>query len=41
VQKVPLMRRSILFDGIVSTGEQRRWDGDAERLGCFGVDYQV
>jgi hypothetical protein len=30
-----------LFDHLIDAGEQRRWHGEAERLGCLEVDRQL
>ena len=32
---------SVLFDHLIGAGKQRRWYGEAERLGGLKIDYQL
>src|SRR5215471_7495502 len=34
-------KKSSLFDHLVGAGEQRRWHGEAERLGGREIDHQL
>ena len=35
------LQTELSFDHLVGDGEQRRWDGQAERLGRLEIDYQI
>src|SRR5262245_20549842 len=38
---LPLWTLTLLFDHLVSAGEQRGWHSEAERLSCLQVDYEL
>src|SRR5215212_3643067 len=40
-QRCQQRKSALIFDHLVSAGEQRRWHGKAERLGRFEVDDQL